>query len=138
MTTEPVLAPIEASIRDEEPPGDAILVIRAGPVTVEKILEHARREEGRFNYRGAPMASVSVDATIGGWTLEAILRDRLWSRSTYATTTVGALRRSGHDLLPTFGAPHYDLLLPAATLEAAGSLLVRFGPAERNPYRRRR
>ena len=94
--------------------------------------------EGRFSYRRAPMASVSVDATIGGWALEAILRDRLWSRSTYTTTTVGALRHSGRDLLPTFGAPHYSLLLPAATLEAASSLLATFGPAERNPYRRRR
>jgi len=133
VTEEPVLTPIEPSIRDEEPPDDAILVIRAGPVTVEKILEHARREEGRFTFRGAPMASVSVDATIGDWTLEAILRDRLWSRTTYATTTVGALRRSGHDLLPTFGVPHYDLLLPAATLKAAGSLLATFGHGRAQP-----
>jgi hypothetical protein len=34
--------------------------------------------------------------------------------------------------------PHYDILLPAATEPAAGTLLSVFGPAERNPYRRRR
>jgi hypothetical protein len=84
------------------------------------------------------MAAISVDATIAGWTLEAILRDRLWTRSSYAITTVRALRGAAFELLPTFDAPHYDVILPAATAEAAGTLLSLFGPAERNPYRRRR
>lgn len=48
---------------------------------------------------------MSVDATVSGWDLEAILRDRLWSRSSYATATVGGLRAAGYGLLPTFGAP---------------------------------
>ncbi len=84
------------------------------------------------------MASISVDATVAGWTVEAILRDRLWSRSSYATTTVGALRANGYELLATFEVPHFDVLMPAATREAASTLLSFFGPAERNDYRRRR
>lgn len=84
------------------------------------------------------MVAFSVDATVAGWTLEAILHDRLWSRTTYATATAGALRRAGYELLPTFDAPHFDVVVPVATPDAAGSLLLSFGPAERNPYRRRR
>lgn len=130
--------PIELHLRDEEPPDDSVFVLRGGPLTVEKLLEHARREEQRFSYRGVPMASVSVDGTVGGWTVEAILRERLWSRTSYAATTAGRLREAGYVLLPTFGAPHFDLLLPATTNDAAGTLVSLFGPAERNPYRRRR
>jgi hypothetical protein len=84
------------------------------------------------------MASISVDATIGPWTVELILKERLWSRTSYATATVEKLRSAGHELLPTFDVPHYDVVLPAATSDAAGTLLSLFGPAERNPYRRRR
>jgi hypothetical protein len=48
------------------------------------------------------MPSISVDTTGVGWTVETMLRERLWSRSSYATTTVGALRANGYELLPTF------------------------------------
>ena len=138
MSELPALRPIESHIRDEDPPDDAVLVLRGGPMTAEKLLEHARREQRRFSYRGRPMPSVSVDATIAGWTVHAILEQRLWTRTSYATTTVARLREAGYVLLPTFDVPHYDLLLPAATEAAAGTLLSVFGPAERNPYRRRR
>jgi hypothetical protein len=130
--------PIEPYLRDETPPADAVVVVRAGPLTVEKLVEHALREQGRFSYRGRPMPSMSVDATVGGWTVEAILRDRLWSRSTYATTTVGELVGAGYALLPKFEVRHYDVLLPAANRDEAGILLSLLGAAERNPFRRRR
>lgn len=60
------------------------------------------------------------------------------ARTSYAAATAGHLRQGGYVLLPTFEVPHYDLLLPATTEAAAGTLLSLFGPAERNPYRRRR
>lgn len=138
MTDSPGLLPIEPHLRAEDPPDDSVFVLRGGPLTVEKLLEHAIREQRRFSYRGLPMPSVSVDATVGGWTVEAILKERLWSRSSYAVTTAGRLREAGCVLLPTFAVPHYDVLLPATTEAAAGTLLSLFGPAERNPYRRRR
>jgi hypothetical protein len=138
MTGPPIPVPIDPYFRDESPPDDATVVVRAGPLTVEKFVEHMRREQERYTYRGQPLSSVSVDATVAGWTLEAILRDRLWSRPGYASVTAGALRATGHELLPTFDAPHFDLVLPAATVAAAGTLLSLFGPAERNSCRRRR
>lgn len=138
MTDPSALKPIEADVRAEEPPDDTVLVIRAGPLTVEKLVEHAQRQQREYSYRGLPMSSVSVDAAVAGWTVEAILRDRLWSRSSYSTGVVRVLRGAGFELLPTFEAPHYDVVLPTATTDAASTLLSLFGPAERNPYRRRR
>jgi len=49
-----------------------------------------------------------------------------------------AARSAGFELLPTFQAPHYDVVLPAATLEVATTLVSVFGAAQRNPYLRRR
>lgn len=130
--------PIEPFIRDEGPPDDLVVVVRGGPISVEKFVEHVRRGRGRYSYGGQPLVSISVDAAVAGWTLEAILQERLWSRTSYATTTVGDLRRHGYVLLPTFGVPHFDLLIPEATDEAASTLLSVFGPTQRNTYRRRR
>ncbi|HSH58413.1 MAG TPA: hypothetical protein VK988_02005 [Acidimicrobiales bacterium] len=81
------------------------------------------------------MASISADATVGGWILQAILPDRLWSRTSYATTTFGSLPVAGYELLSTFDAPHFDVVVPKATADAASTVLSLFGPAERNPYR---
>jgi hypothetical protein len=137
MTEDLELPPIEPHIRQEDPPADGVLVIRGGPLTVDKLLEHAVRQQRGYSYRGEPMTSVSVAATVAGWTVERILNERLWSRSTYATATVRAVRDAGYDLLPTHRAPHYDILLPSATLEAAGTLLSVFGTGRSNPFRRR-
>jgi hypothetical protein len=138
VSTGRELRPIESHLRAESPPDDLLLIVRAGPLTVEKLVEHMRREQERYSYRGRPMASISVDATVAGWTLQAILRDRLWSRTSYATTTLSSVREAGYELLPTFDAPHFDVVVPTATADAASTLLSLFGPAERNPYRRRR
>lgn len=90
------------------------------------------------SFREEPMISISADLTVGGWTLEAILRERIWSRSRYATVTAGVLRSAGYLLLPTFATPHYDVVLPEATEMAARALLAHFGPVLDNPYKRRR
>lgn len=132
------LQPIEAYIRDEDPPNDTILVVRGGPLTVEKIVEHAARQAIEYSFRDEPMISMSADLTVGGWTLEAILRERIWSRSRYATVTAGVLRAAGYLLLPTFATPHYDVVLPEATEMAARALLAHFGVVLDNPYKRRR
>ena len=58
--------PVESFIRAEEPPDDTLVVVRAGPLTAEKIAEHATRQMAVFSYRGSPMAAISVDLCIGG------------------------------------------------------------------------
>ena len=84
------------------------------------------------------MTAISVDLAIEGWSLERILRERMWSRSRYATTTVGQLRSAGYELVPTSSAPHYSVVLPDASEAAAASLLEHFGPTLVNEFKQRR
>lgn len=132
------LVPIEAHLRAEELADGASVVVRGGPLTGENFLEHARRQMAIYSFEGAPMASVSVFAAVGEWTLERLLAERLWSRTTYATATAGALRALGYPVLATFLTPHYDVVLPEASGDAAATLVGQFSAPQRNPYRRRR
>ena len=84
------------------------------------------------------MIAVSVDLSIEGWSIERILRERMWSRSRYATTRVGQLRAAGYELVATCAAPHYSVLLPEATERAAVEFLSHFGPTLENEFRQRR
>lgn len=85
------------------------------------------------------MYSVSVSLTVDGWDLAALLIVALSSRTTFAASTVGAVRCGGpaSGLLPTYDAPHYDPLLGSAEYREAEALLAVFGPPEANPYKRR-
>jgi hypothetical protein len=115
-----------------------VVVIRGGPITVAKIVEHVARQQAVFTYRGEPMAAISVDLTIEGWSLERIPGERMWSRSRYSITTAGALRSAGHELVPTSKAPHYSVVLPEASARAAVDLLGHLGPTLVNEFRQRR
>jgi hypothetical protein len=130
--------PIEPLIRLETLPHEAVVVIRGGPITVAKIVEHALRQQAVFTYRGEPMVAISVDLAIEGWSVERILRERMWSRSTYATTTAGELRSAGYELVATSAAPHYSVVLPAASPDEAADFLAHFGPTLVNEFRQRR
>lgn len=129
--------PIEPHVRVEVPPDDALVVVRGGPVAPEKIMEHANRQAREYSIRGMPMYSISVSVAVGRWDLPGLLAGPLRSRATYAVTTVGALREEGFALLPTYDAPHYDLLLRSAEYRDAQALLAVFGSPEPNPYKRR-
>ena len=59
------------------------------------------------------------------------------SRSTYAVSTAGAVRSAGFTLLPTYEAPHYDLLLATGQYPEAERLLSLFSSPEPNMYKRR-
>jgi hypothetical protein len=128
--------PIEPLIRDEDFPEDTVVVIRGGPIAAAKIVDHARRQEAVFTYRGEPMAAISVDLALDGWPVDRILAERMWSRSTYALSTVGVLRGAGFDLVPTSTQPHYSVVLPEATEADAQLLLDQFGPTMVNEHRR--
>jgi hypothetical protein len=45
---------------------------------------------------------------------------------------VGQLHVAGFDVLPTFAAPHYTVLV--ASLDAVAELAAAFGKLVRNPY----
>jgi len=128
---------IDEYLRDEVPPDDAVVVVRGGPIAAEKLIEHAQRQARGYTYRGEPMFSISVSLTVTGWDLASLLAGPLSSRSTYALSTVGTVRAAGFDLLPTYEAPHYDLLLETGEYSEAERLLSLFSAPESNPYKRR-
>ena len=132
------LEPIEPFLRADEPPDEAVVVLRGGPIAIDKIVQHAVREAREYSYRGEPLYSVSVSLTIDGWSLDDLLAGPLVSRSTYAVSTVGALRAARFVLLATYAAPHYDLVLGSAGYDEATRLLLYFGEPQPNPYKRRR
>ena len=132
------LEPIEAHLRQEAPPETTVLLLRGGPITVEKLAAHAARQMREFTWQGVPMPSVSVDGTVAGWTTELILRERMWSRSAFAAATVGHIQTAGFEVLPTHGAPHFDIVLANSSLAEAGRRLASFGPPEDNPFKQRR
>ncbi len=132
------LEPIETHLRQEAPPDGAVVLLRGGPITDETIARHAARQMRGFTWRGVPMASISVDGTVAGWTVELLLRERMWSRSTFGAATVAEVRDAGFEVLPTHGAPHFDILLADATPAEAARLVRVFGPPEDNPFKHRR
>lgn len=83
--------------------------------------------------------SVSAEATVGGRTLEELLAGpRLRTRRRYASAIAEELLDAGFALLPSFGAPHYDIVLPAYSDWEARRLLHVLGEARENPYYGRR
>ena len=112
-----------------------MVVLRAGPIAVDKVVEHALREARAYSFGGKPLYSVSVSLAVDGWTVDDLLAGPLASRTTYAITTLGTLRAAG---LPTFAAPHYDLVLRSGGYDEASRLLSMFREPLPNPYKRRR
>ena len=129
--------PIEGYLRDEEPREEAVVVVGGGPIAPAKVVEHAQRQAREYTYRNVPMYSISVSLTVPGWDLSALLAGPLSSRSAFAVSTAGAVRAAGFALLPTYDAPHYDLLLATGEYREAEALLSLFGSPEPNPYKRR-
>ena len=89
------LEPIESYLRTEDPPDDTVVVLRGGPIAVEKVVEHALREARAYSFRGVPLYSVSVNLAVDGWSVDELLAGPLASRTTYAITTLGTLRAAG-------------------------------------------
>lgn len=66
-----------------------------------------------------------------------MLTEHLATRTTYATTTVGQVIAAGCVLLPTFGMPHYDVVLEDATPQEVAKLMSVLSEPIANPHRRR-
>jgi len=80
---------------------------------------------------------VSAEAVTPDWPLERVLSDHPTTRTTYATTTVGRVIEAGLVLLPTFGVPHYDVVLEDASPEEVAKLMSILSDPIRNPHRRK-
>jgi hypothetical protein len=131
-----MLEPIEKHVRPAEvldPAAD--LVVRGWPLTIDGILRNADATRNRFSRGGEPFIAISVEVTIPGWDIDAILSGpRLRTRSRYASAPVGAVQNAGFELLATFVAPHYSVVLPAYTEEAVQRFLDVLGEPIPNPH----
>lgn len=122
-------------VRDEHPPPDASVVIRGGPDTSSLLRSHARRLNRLYVLDGGEVFGVSVFVAygdIGATSERTILTGKLRSYPTIYRTTVGDLLRRDLQLLPTFAAPHYTVVLP--DLDAVAELAEAFGDLVDNPY----
>lgn len=122
-------------VRDELPPRSASVVLRGGPDTLSLLRSHARRLNRLYVLDGAPVFGVSVfvaSGDIGPTSERTILSKKLHSYPTIYRATVGRLIDAGLDLLPTFAAPHFTVVIPS--LDAVDALAAAFGDLVRNPY----
>jgi hypothetical protein len=134
------LIPIEDRLRAGEMlDPDAHLVMRGWPVDVAGILRNADLTRSRYSRAGEPFVAISAEVTIAGWDVDSILKGpRLRSRRTYAIAPVHDVLEAGFDLLPTFNAPHYSVVLPSYTEAIAALLVEAFGEVKPNPHFERR
>jgi hypothetical protein len=122
-------------VRNERPPADASVVIRGGPDTPSLLRTHARRLNRLYVLDGADVFGVSVfiaRGEIGPSSERSVLGVKLRSYPAIYRTTVGQLTALGFDVLATFAAPHFTVVLPA--LDRVDDLAAALGPLLLNPY----
>ena len=134
------LTPIEGHIRlGEVLDPDAHLVIRGWPLTADGLLRNADATRRRYSRGGRPFVAVSAEVTVAGWDVDAILSGpRLRTRRSYAAVPVRRVVEAAFDLLATFSAPHYSVVLPSYTDVAAQRLIEVLGEVKVNPHHVRR
>lgn len=121
-------------LRDEEPPDDAVVVIRGGlhSLDVEKVIEVCEDSFVDFGFYG-----LSVFAALDG-DVEALCQrlERLRSPGTIWVANCGSLRAAGFSLAATDDSPHFDVVLPSLDTTTVGHLRACFESRD-NPAKRR-
>ena len=138
MASNPEQQELRSYLRGDPAPEDAVVVVRGGPASLERLSAHALRTRDAFLLDGEPVLGISVFCAlddIGPASLDALLR-RFSSYRVVHLPHAGQLRAAGFDLLDSFGRPHYTLRLHS--LGDVAQLLDALGPAEANPYHGRR
>ncbi len=95
-------------IRREQPPDDAVVVVRAG-VMDRQSLERAARQ----CFDGWGVLAISVEAVIGTTVDQACRTSpRLSQYRQVRLSSIGRLIQGPFVLLPTFEPPHFSVILP--------------------------
>lgn len=130
------LEPIQGYVRAGEViDPDRQYVIRGWPLTAAGLLANAEATASRYSYRAEPFLAVSVEMTMTGWDPERILSGRRMStRRSYAIAPARSVLGGGFELLPTFEAPHYSIVMGPYTEDGAQRLLQALGDVLANPY----
>lgn len=117
----------------EEPPSDAVVIIRAGVMLIETL---RRTAQDSFDDFGAYL--VSVEAVLHGATVVETCRTspRIGDRyGKVRLSTAGRLRTASLPLLSTFSSPHFDVVLPDVTEATLHRLSECFDEPITNPGR---
>lgn len=118
-------------LRDEEPPEDAVVVVRGGKMGSEYL---RRTALDAFDELG--LYAVSVFLVLDE-PLEVLCgREPYLARyGQVRLSAVGVLRGSGFALIPTLARPHYDVVLPDISPSTLARLDDCFEPPSPNPGR---
>lgn len=121
-------------LRNDEPPDDAVVVIRGGlhSLDIEKVIEVCEDSFADFGFYG-----LSVFAALDG-DVEALCLslERLRSPGTIWVATCGRLRAAGFSLAATDTSPHFDVVLPSVDRSTVEHLRACF-ESRGNPARQR-
>ena len=99
--------PRSLPLRAEQPPDDAVVVIRGGVLSRASIEQAATRSLDLHGLLG-----ISVEGALGVSVLEACrASERLAPYRRIRLSTFGRLRAAGFALLATFDHPHFTLVL---------------------------
>ena len=95
------------NLRSEQPPDDAVVVLRAGVMTPDNIRRSAERTFAIYAVYG-----ISVEGVIDRTVLDACrASERIAGYRQIRLSTFGRLRVAGFALLATFNHPHFTLVL---------------------------
>jgi hypothetical protein len=128
---------LRSHIREEPALARSVLVVRGGPIDLDKLRHHAERTHRTFLLDGQAVWGVSVFCALdasGASSLDAVLSDLLRSYRSVHLPRVGDLLDAGFELLPTFGRPHYTLRLAGVTDTELSRLVGALGTGQPNPY----
>jgi hypothetical protein len=121
-------------LRDEDPPDDAVVVIRGGlhSLDAEKVIAVCEDSFDDFGFYG-----LSVFAAIDG-DVEALCLalERFRSPGTIWVATCGRLRAAGFSLAATDASPHFDVVLPSLDRTTVDAVRACF-EARDNPAKHR-
>ena len=124
-------------VREEPPPDHAVLVVRGGPVTIEKLRAHSQRTQRTFALDGQPVWGVSVFCALeesGAMSLDGILSGLLRSYPAVHLPRARTVLEAGFQLLPTFDRPHYTLRLSSNEDNELQKLVRTFGDRQKDSY----
>ena len=119
------------SLREEEPPNDAVVVVRAGLMRLEIVRRAASDAHEALGFH-----TVSVYLALNE-PVEVLCRrePRLNRYRRVRLSAVGRLRRAGFALIPTFSLPHYSIVFPDLADPTLQRLEAAFDPPVPNPGR---
>jgi hypothetical protein len=119
------------ALRSEDPPDDAVVVVRGGEMNSEHVRRTASQSHEELGIYGVSVFLALDDDLIGLCRGEPMLA----RYGKIRCSTTGRLRAAGFALLPTLERPHYDVVLPDLSVPTLDRLHRAFDAPVPNPAR---